>query len=235
MTLSDEARPIHAPPTSSTPETAYLPESDGTPMAETDVHRTQMIELLDCLGEYYRDDPRVYVTGNIFLYFRNPEGERQSISPDIFVVRGVEKKLRRIYNLDVERKAPDVVLELTSRHTKVEDLGNKRVIYADLGVAEYFLFDPLDGTLTPQLRGFRLQGGDYIPLVGTRLSSGVLGLDLVVEEDRLRLYDPHTGERLRTHAEAETARREAETARREAEAENARLREELARLRTGQG
>ena len=107
-------------------------------MAETDVHRSQMIELLNCLEEYFRADPRVYVTGNIFLYFRNPEGERQAISPDIFVVRGIEKKRRRIYNLDVEKKAPDVVLGLTSRHTKVEDLGNKRVIYADLGVAEYF-------------------------------------------------------------------------------------------------
>ncbi len=252
MTASREVQPdsfMDSPPTSPTPETEYLPESDGKPMAETDVHRTQMIELLECLAEYYRADPRVYVTGNIFLYFRNHEGERQSISPDIFVVRGVEKKLRRIYNLDVEKKAPDVVLELTSRHTKVEDLGNKRVIYADLGVSEYFLFDPLDGTLTPQLRGFRLQGGEYIPMVGTRLASEVLGLDLVVEDDQLRLYNPHTAERLRTHAEAEAARREAEAARREAEAarqeaeaarqeaeaENTRLREELARLRAGQG
>ena len=236
-------------PTSPLPETEYLPESDGKPMAETDVHRSQMIELLNCLEEYYRTDPRVYVTGNIFLYFRDPEGERQAISPDLFVVRGIEKKRRRIYNLDVEKKAPDVVIELTSRHTKVEDLGNKRVIYADLGVSEYFLFDPLDGSLTPQLRGFRLQGGDYIPLVGPRLSSKALGLDLVVEESRLRLYDSQTGERLRTHAEAEAARREAEAVRREAEAarqeaetarqktetENARLREELARLRARQG
>ena len=130
------------------------------------------------------------------------------------------------------------MIELTSRHTKVEDLGNKRVIYADLGVSEYFLFDPLDGSLTPQLRGFRLQGGEYIPMVGPRLSSAALGLDLVVEENRLRLYDSQTGERLRTHAEAEAARREAEAARQEAETarqktetENARLREELARLR----
>ena len=58
---------------------------------------------------------------------------------------------------------------------------------------------------------------------------------MVVEENRLRLYDSQTGERLRTHAEAEAARREAEAARQEAEAENARLREELARLRAQQG
>lgn len=203
-------------------------------MAETDVHRTQMIGLLDCLEEYYRSDPNVYVTGNILLYYRDAEGERQSVSPDIFVVRGIEKKVRRIYNLDVEKKAPDLVIELTSRHTKVEDLGNKRIIYADLGVREYFIFDPLDGSITPQLRGFRLEGREYIPLVGTPLHSEVLGLDLVVEDDQLRLYNPQTKERLRFHAEAEAARREAEAARRETEEENTRLRAELARLQKTQ-
>jgi Uma2 family endonuclease len=226
---------------SSLPETEHLPESDGKPMAETDVHRSQMIGLLECLGEYYRSDPNVYVTGNILLYYRDEEGERQSISPDVFVVRGIEKKVRRIYNLDVEKKAPEVLIELTSRHTKVEDLGNKRIIYADLGVREYFIFDPLDGSITPQLRGFRLEGGEYIPLVGTLLHSEVLGLDLVIEEELLRLYDPQTKERLRFHAEAEMERREAEAARREAETaeqkvkeENAQLREELERLRKTQ-
>lgn len=199
-------------------------------MAETDVHRTQMIGLLDCLEEYYRSDPNVYVTGNILLYYRDAEGERQSVSPDIFVVRGIQKKARRIYNLDVEKKAPDLVIELTSRHTKVDDLGNKRIIYADLGVREYFIFDPLDGSIIPQLRGFRLEGDEYLPLVGTPLHSEVLGLDLVVEEDQLRLSNPQTKERLRFHAEAEAARREAEAARRKIEEENARLRAELERL-----
>ena len=223
-------------------ETEHLPESDGKPMAETDVHRRQMIGLLECLEEYYRTDPNVYVTGNILLYFRDEEGKRESISPDVFIVRRIEKKERRIYNLDVEHKAPDLVIELTSRHAKVEDLGNKRVIYADLGVREYFIFDPLDGSLTPQLRGFRLEDGEYMPLVGMRLHSEILGLDLVIEADQLRLYNPQTGERLRIHAEAETARQEAEaarqeaeTARQEAETENARLRVELVRLQGRKG
>jgi Uma2 family endonuclease len=221
-------------------------------MAETDVHRKQMINVLECLEERYRSDPDVYVTGNIFLYFVNDEGERQPISPDIFVVWGVEKKDRRIYNLEVEGKAPDVVIELTSRHTKVEDLGNKKVIYANLGVREYFLFDPLNESLPTPLRGHRLEGNEYLPMVGARLRSEVLGLDLVVEEGQLRLYDVETGERLRTHEEAEAdrraaearattaeakaaeeaeARREAEAGREAAEAELTRLREELARLK----
>jgi Uma2 family endonuclease len=221
----------------------YLPESDGKPMAETDVHRKQMIDLLDALEEYYRDDPQIYVTGNIFLYYRDEDNLRQSISPDIFVVREVEKRERRIYLLDEEGKAPDVVIELTSANTKLEDLNTKRLVYASLGVREYFLFDPYGEALRPTLRGFLLENGQYIPMMGNRLISEVLGMELRLEEGRLRLYDRQTGERLRNHKESEAERRaevaarkaaEAKAAqelaaRQAAEAELARLREELTR------
>jgi len=179
-------------------------------MAETDAHRDQMVYLLNALKEYFRGDPQVYVTGNIFLYYRDDTKARQSVSPDIFVVRGVKKKTRRIYNLDVEHKAPEVVIELTSPNTKTEDLGTKRFIYASLGVKEYFLFDPFSEAIRPALRGFRLEEGEYVPMVGARFTSEVLGLHLVVEDDRLRLYDRNTDERLRTYEESEAARRLAE-------------------------
>ena len=215
-----------------------LAESDGKPMAETDAHRDQMVDLLNALKEYFRDDPQVYVTGNIFLYYRDDTKTRQSVSPDIFVVRGVKKKTRRIYNLDVERKAPEVVIELTSPNTKTEDLGTKRFIYASLGVKEYFLFDPYSEAIRPALRGFRLDEGEFVPMVGIRLTSEFLGLDLKVEDDRLRLYDRKTGERLRTYEESEAACRIAELnaakavkAYQSAETEIIRLREELTKLR----
>jgi Uma2 family endonuclease len=202
----------------------FLPESDGKPMAETDVHRRQMIDLLNALDEYFRDDPQVYVSGNIFLYYLDEAGIRQSVSPDIFVVRGIEKKQRRIYKLEDEGKAPEMVIELTSSSTKTEDFVTKRYVYAKLGVKEYFLFDPFCETQRPALAGFRLDNGDYMPMLGTRLRSETLGLDLVMEEGELRLYNPKTGERLRTYKEAEAERRAAK-------AENARLRKELARVR----
>jgi len=223
----------------------YLPESDGKPMAETDTHRRYMLDVLDALDEYYRDDPWTYVTGNIFLYYPDETGKLHAVSPDIFVVHGVEKKDRRIYNMKVENKAPEVVIELTSLSTKMEDLGNKRFLYASLGVKEYFLFDPLSETMHPMLRGFRLEDGDYMPIVGTRLHSQVLGLELRLEEGKLRLYNPRTREYLLTREETHKARRAAEAARKAAEekamqeaaarqaaeAELARLREELAKSR----
>ncbi len=219
---------------------SYLPESDGRPMAETDVHRKQMIYVLDAVEEHFGPDPLVYVTGNIFLYYRDEFGELQKVAPDIFVVKGIPKRERRIYHLPEEGKAPDFVLELISRETKLEDLGNKRVLYASLGVKEYFIFDPLNEALSQQLRGFRLHGEDYHPLAGERIHSEVLDLELFVENGRLRLFDRKTGERLRTYGEAERGRRAAEAkaqteseARRAAEAEAARLREELKKLQSG--
>lgn len=231
---------------------AHLPEADGKPMAETDKHRTQMVALLDALEEYYRHDPGTYVTGNILVHFRDEAEEWKSLAPDVFVVKGVEKKERRSYILEDEGKAPDLIIELVSPSTKVEDFGNKRVIYAGWGVKEYFLFDPTGELLAEPLRGFRLEGSDYVPMMGARVRSEVLGLELVVEQGRLRLYDPRIGVRLYTHEESEAARRAAEAnaataeakaasaearaaqehaARQAAEAELARLREELARQR----
>jgi Uma2 family endonuclease len=216
----------------------YLPESDGKPMAETDRHRDLMLGLLHALQEYFRGNPRVYVSGNIFVYYLDENGERQSVSPDIWVVFGVEKKERRIYKIDDEGKGPDVVIELTSTSTKVEDLVTKHYIYANLSVREYFLFDPYGETSRLTLRGFRLEGGEYVPMTGDSLRSEILGLELKVENGWLRFYDPKTGERLRTPEEAEADRRAAEKralqelkARQDAEAEAARLREELAKLR----
>lgn len=195
----------------------YLPESDGKPMAETDTHRRYMLDVLDALDEHYRDDPWTYVTGNIFLYYPDETGKLHAVSPDIFVVHGVEKKDRRIYNMKVENKAPDVVIELSSLSTQMEDLGNKRFLYARLGVKEYFLFDPFGEAINPLLRGFRLADGEYMPIVGTRLLSQVLGLELRLEEGKLRLYNPKTCEYLLTREETHRARRAAEIARQAAE------------------
>jgi Uma2 family endonuclease len=214
-------------------------------MAETDKHRKQMFILLDALEEYLRPHPRRYASGNIFVYYRDESGERQAVSPDILVVLDVENKERRYYNIEAEGKAPDLIIELISTTTKLEDLGNKRVLYASLGVREYYIFDPIGDVIKGQLRGFRLMDGEYVSMVGTRLQSQVLEIDLVVDLGVLRLYDRQSGQRLLTHEESEAARRQSEAkaataeakaaqeaaTRQAAEAELTRLREELAKLR----
>jgi len=204
------------------------PETDGKPMAETDVHIDALLYLREALKDYFRDAPQVYVAGNMLLYYE--EGNPAAcVAPDVFVVQGVAKRERRTYKLWEEGQPPAVVFEITSRGSRLEDLGTKRVVYAMLGVREYFLYDPLGEYLRPPLQGYRLQEGEYqrlLPGGEGELVSQVLGVELRVEAGRLRVVDPATGERLLTPAEAQAPRRAAE-------AELERLRAELARLRGG--
>ena len=166
------------------------PESDGKPMAETDIHRQLLSDLVFTLENFFRAQPDVYVSGNLLIYYveGNP---KKRIAPDIFVARGVKKRQRRIYKLWEEGVAPQVMIQLTSRQTWREDLQEKWRLYEQLGVEEYFIFDPEYDYLDDPLVGYRLKDGKY-KVIGAhdgRLRSKVLGLELVDTGETLRLFD----------------------------------------------
>ncbi|HEY7426234.1 MAG TPA: Uma2 family endonuclease [Gemmataceae bacterium] len=199
------------------------PTSDGKPMAETDWHRDLMNALIQTLKVWYAAQSRVYVSGNLLLFYE-PGNRRRHVSPDVFVVKGIAKHDRPNYLLWEERKGPDVVIELTSSSTRREDMKDKYRLYQDtLRVKEYFLFDPLGDYLDPPLQGHRLRRGQYHPIraVAGRLPSRNLGLHLERNGRELRLFDPAASRWLPTPLERAAA----------AEAENERLRRELADLR----
>src|SRR3954453_23240268 len=126
------------------------PTSDGKPMAETDTHRRLRNALIEILMAFYQAQPRVYVSGNLLLFYE-PGNRRRHVSPDVFVVRGVPHYQRPNYLVWEERRAPQVVIELTSSTTRKEDLRTKFQIYQDkLKVREYFLFHPLGDYLKPR-------------------------------------------------------------------------------------
>jgi Uma2 family endonuclease len=219
----------------------YYPESDGKPMGETDDHRTEIFRHIEML-EYYFRGQKVYVSGDLLVYYEqgNP---RKFVVPDTFVVKGIIPRSRRNYKIWIERKAPDVVIETTSRKTRRKDVRDKPELYARLGVKEYFVFDPHLEYLDPPLQGYRLREGRFEriePDATDCLESQELGLLLRTAERRLVFERQDTGERLltaeeRADREAEARQREAEARQREAaarlaaEAEVARLRAELAR------
>jgi Uma2 family endonuclease len=206
-------------------------------MAETDAHINALIDLREALKDYFREAPQVYVAGNLFIYYEE-DNPTACVAPDVFVVKGVAKHERRLYKLWEEHHPPAVVFEITSRRTRLDDLGTKRALYAMLGVHEYFVYDPLGDYLAPALQGYQLQDGEYQRLPHTdsgQLVSHKLGLELRLEAGRLRLVHPTTGEYLLTPAEAQEARRAAELRAAQAEAELVRLRAELARLRREPG
>ena len=191
-------------------------------------------------GFYAATGQEVYVSGEIAVYFPGAT----KVSPDVFVVRGAARGARDSWIVTREGRAPEWVLEVIVLGHRDKDLTRHVVDYAAFGIREYFVFD----LRTRRLHGYRLRDpaiAVYSPIVPQlgRYRSDVLGLDLVVDGESLRLYhgtarllDPEEiAEELRERlndeqmlrAEAEEARAEAEEAR--AEAEEARLKAEEAR------
>lgn len=225
------------------------PSSDGKPMAETDLHRDEMVYVIEGLRSHFRDAPDVYVSGNILLYYI--EGDpRSSVSPDVLVAKGLShaKERRDIYKVWEEGRPPSWVMEVTSRSTRLEDLDRKKGLYQRLGIEEYFLYDPRKEYLDPPLQGYRLSGGRYQPISPEpdgSLVSQVLNMVLSWDESGLQLIDARTGEVLLSPAEEREAGESAEeraaqeaAARKTAEERLAQeaekrqaLEEELARLR----
>jgi Uma2 family endonuclease len=212
----------------------HYPSSDGKPVGETPRHVNNLLYLTYQLQWWLADDPQAYAAGDMFIYYEegNP---RRHVSPDVFVVRGVPKEPeRRRYLVWKEGKAPDFVVEVTSKSTRKEDLVTKMALYRDtLRVSEYFLYDPFGDYLVPSLQGYRLRGGKYArirPLDG-RLPSKVLGLHLEGADGMLRLYDPAAERWLPLPREEHEALLRSEEERMRAEAEAARLRRELEELR----
>jgi Uma2 family endonuclease len=207
-----------------TAEDLDYPTSDGKPMAETDWHRDLMMALIQTLSAYYADNPMVYISGKLLVFYE-PGNRRRHVSPDVFIARGVEKRQRPNYLIWDEAKGPEMVIELTSRTTREEDLEVKYGLYQRLRVSEYFLFDPLGEYLQPQLAGHRLSRGRYraIAQVQGRLPSNVLGLHLESHGRDLRLYDPAKKQWLPT-SEERAARAESEIKRLQRELDSLRRR-----------
>ena len=243
--------------------TIDYPSSDGEPMAETDEQYTAMTYAVSALRVRYRDREDVYIAGDMLVYYRmNCNNIR--VAPDVFVVFGATGSHRRdTWLVWREGKVPDFVMEIASPGTWRRDVGIKRQIYAMLGVKEYIRVDPTGQCFTPALEIDYLDGRAYRRQPVSEDEAGILrgysvllGLEICVLPGlELRLYDPATGQWLRSHQEtedvlavaesalriSETARQatesdllQSEVARQVAEAENARLRAELARLRAQQ-
>ncbi len=210
------------------------PDTDGAPMAESDPARDYLIYAVEALSLYFQEREDVYVSGNLFIYYKQGIPDAV-VAPDVFVVFGVSDRKRLSYKVWQEGgKTPDFVLEVTSATTRNSDEEEKPQKYAQMEVAEYFQYDPTGDYLQPQLKGSRLVNGKYQPLRGKVLEDGTLsihsqalGLDLRLVDGELRFYEPSTGRRLLSYQELEQARVAESQARQQAELA---LREAIPRL-----
>ena len=235
--------------------TELYPDSDGKPMAVSDLHRRILMRTLQVLDAHFEERPEVYVSGDILMYY--VEGDpRQSVSPDVLVAFGLGKKPRRSYLVWKEGKVPDFAMEFSSKSTYRNDLSGKMTLYASLGIQDYFLYDAEGLYLSSPIMGFTLADGSYVPISAGPdggLHSAALGLDFYVGDVGLGIYDSFGDNWLQTPAESASARADREAtraelqtiradmaetradeeaaARQRAETELTELREELERLK----
>jgi Uma2 family endonuclease len=206
--------------------TIEYPEEDFEPMPEGDKQRRNLSYTTEALRLWFEPQENVYVSGNLFIIYQENKTEKR-VAPDTFVVFGMSKEDRVSYKIGAEGgKAPDFVLEITSKGTVTKDRAQNPLIYRALGVKEYFQYDPSGDYLNPlALQGMRLEKGEYVAIpYGMRpaaasmlpdhvlsLPSEVLGLDLrLYPNKRFRFFDPKSNQILRSYEEAEQDRLQAE-------------------------
>ncbi|GMU54349.1 MAG: hypothetical protein AMXMBFR33_34950 [Candidatus Xenobia bacterium] len=200
---------------------AFYPYYEDT-VTESDSHFAAITYLLGALRQHLADRPADWAFANMFVYDQ-PGNRARKVSPDVFVAFGCGHHTRRVFRTWVDGGPPVAVFEVTSRSSRRTDQTTKRVRYAEMGVEEYFLFDPLAEYLPGQLRVYRREHQDLVPVVTRgRYLSRLLGLELVVENELLRLVDPVSGILYPTQAESFLA---SKVERRRADALEQKLRE----------
>ena len=149
------------------------PDSDGEPMAENDWQLDAMISAISTLREWFADREDVYAGGDMLIYYQMNDNETR-VAPDVFVVFGTEKHRRNSWIVWREGKAPDIVMEVASGSTWRRDMREKRDIYAEMGVVEYWRFDPTSNYFLPPLVGERLGDGEYSTIELTTNRDGIV-------------------------------------------------------------
>jgi Uma2 family endonuclease len=170
----------------------YYPSGDGQPVAETFDHLYVILITIEVLRLYLQHE-QACILGNQFLYYEEGSPNKRC-APDVMVIFGVRPGSRDNYKIWEEGEIPRVAFEMTSPGTKKEDDGFKKNLYAEIGISEYWQFDPKGQWIKEKLRGFRLVDGAYVPIVNGQ--SNGLGLRLEVDGTLISFYRLDNGEKL---------------------------------------
>jgi Uma2 family endonuclease len=229
-------------------------------MGESTPHTDSIQILTLALAEHCRSMPLCRVLSNLNVHY-HPVNRRAYISPDVMVMQTAQPLPERLtsYRIRKDHPPPILVIEVLSRRSaQQQDLTNKPEIYAELGVAEYILFDPtgdfLEDRLLLKRRVDEQTWADEQDRDGGVTSR--LGFRILIDDDGLpRVVETATGRRYLRPLEAEAAvkaegaakrkaetaaqaaeeaRQKAEEAQRKAEQRSRDLEAELQRLRAEQ-
>lgn len=168
------------------------PSSDGEPVAETYLHLYAILTTLEVLKQYLAGQ-QATVLANQFLYYAQGF-PKLKVVPDVMVIFDVPPGGRDSYKVWEEGQVPQVVFEMTSQGTQKQDQEQKKLLYEQLGILEYWLFDPKGEWVNGKLQGYRLQDEIYQPITDGLCQP--LGLRVADEGELLRFYRVDTGAKL---------------------------------------
>ena len=183
------------------------PSSDGEPVAETYIHLYAILTTLEVLKQYLSGQ-QATVLANQFMYYSQGL-PRMRVAPDVMVIFNVEPGGRDNYKIWEEKEVPQVIFEMTSPGKKNQDKEFKKTLYEQLGVKEYWLFDPKGEWISEKLIGYRLRNNAYEIIEDNR--SEPLQLQLKIEGELIGFYREDTGEKLLIPEELATALQQKET------------------------
>ncbi|NEP78484.1 MAG: Uma2 family endonuclease [Okeania sp. SIO3B3] len=200
QTTSDNQPVTDKPENQTTPENqpvttkkeVFYPNEDETTWGESYDHLYAVSTIFETLKEYLKGQ-KANVFSKQFLYFSNGYPKLRTV-PDVMVVFDIEAGGRDSYLLFEELKIPAVIFEVTTKNTRRDDEGFKKVFYEQLKVQECWLFDPKGEWIEEKLQGYRLGEKEYKLITDGR--SEPLGLRLKVEDKLLRFYREDTGKKL---------------------------------------
>ncbi len=153
---------------------------------EGDPHRLPKNQALEALSEFFRRvRRRVYLSAELPVYYP----DEPMFAPDLIAVIDVDVHERLRWVTSHEGKGLDFVLEISLSGDRKKDFEDNVLRYARLQIPEYFAFD----VSRARLLGWRLPAAgssSYEPILpqAGRWASRVLGLDLSLEEGRLRFF-----------------------------------------------
>jgi Uma2 family endonuclease len=155
-------------------------------MPEGERHFQAKIRVLDALRGYFtRQRRRIYLAAEMPTYY--PAEPR--FAPDLFAVLDADDTVRDKWVVSAEGKGLDWVLEVHVGGDRKKAAERNVARYARLGIPEYFLYDRASNRLAV----YRLAAPDakvytaVLPNHGL-YESRVLGLEVQVENDRLRFF-----------------------------------------------
>lgn len=181
----------------------FLNPQEGDEFAHGQLHDELVRELVRVFHYFHRYNPTTLVVSGLKLNWG--VATLSQPAPDLAIIPNVVEiaQPRSHFDVQQEQTQPRFVLEVTSPIFAALDLVDKVALYAQAGVAEYFIVDVGQAPACNPLRilGYRLAGDHYLPIApdadGRLLSTtNRLWLTLTPTGDRIRLLDQRSGQEI---------------------------------------